>query len=234
MKHIKSQAGMVPIIEIIILVGIIAVGVAAYYSARPAKVTNPAPIVVTKKSAQSTDPYAGWKTYTSTTEKATFRYPADWTLDNPTLGSNEPNVDGTGLKSPSGEIHLNWISALDGFGGTCDDQVALPKGCLLYSIFDKKSITGASGLYVIAGIATDSQTYQPWIAVQDDHGIVTTGRGMGYDMFAARLVKNSNTLLSTSGPYATGPKLSLANAQAWFDKPEAKQVKLIMASLSYQ
>ncbi len=186
-------------------------------------------------SIPSTPP-TSLKTYTSSTEKATFQYPADWTVTKPSIQSNYPSADQVGLKSPSGEIIVSWVSALNGFGGGCDQD------CPRIIIVDKVMIPTAPGLFVVSGlITTDNTKYQPWMAVQDKDGLISSGPQMGYDMFQGfhngslpeANGNNTNVIFSTGDAYAKGPSLSLETAKAYFDKPEVKQAKQIMLSLTY-
>lgn len=185
-----------------------------------------------------------WKTYSSSTEKATFKYPSNWKIVKPALESNIPGADTIGLQSPSGEIKVSWISAADGFGGGCNTNSPLGSsdGCDLFTLIEKMPIKDASGLYVISGTITkDGKIYKPFLAIQDDNGLVKTTRTMGYDMFTGKNNgnlkelngQNVNVFFTTGNTYGNGPELSKSDADAWFNKPEAIQAKQILSSLSY-
>jgi hypothetical protein len=62
------------VIIIIILVGF--VGWYVYHTDHKSTTTNTASNV-----SSSSNPYAGWKTYTATLESFSFKYPSDWTID---------------------------------------------------------------------------------------------------------------------------------------------------------
>jgi len=209
------------------------------------KQISPTPLSA-EASAKVDDPTANWKTYISTTEKASFKYPQGWIVVKPAIESNFPEADQTALQSPSGKIKVSWVSALDGFGGMCDDKVALGQegACPLFTLIDKTPINGAQGLYVISGtITTDGSTYKPFLAVQGNEvgGLLSTRRTMGYDMFTGKnnsslpeITNNTTALFSTSGPYGDGPSLTQAEATVWFNDPEVQQAKLILLSFTYQ
>lgn len=191
-----------------------------------------------QKQAEDT---SNWKTYTSVTEKASFKYPPDWTVTKAAIPSNIPNADQISLQAPSGTVKIHWVSALDGFGGGCDDQAPLGEdSCPLVTVIDKTPIKSAPGLFVVSGTFTkDGKVFQPWMAVQGNEGITATQRSLGYTLFQGRnnksatKVNNTTTAFSTSGAYAEGPDLSQTDANAYFAKPEVKQAKLIFQSLSY-
>jgi hypothetical protein len=180
------------------------------------------------------DPYSDWKTYTSTKEKVSFKYPANWAQVTVGQQTNVPNADTFTLQSPSGKVNVSWISAITGLGGGCSDQ------CPTFTVIDKTMIKGAPNLYVVSGIkSSDNKIFEPWLAVQDDKGIITTQQTMGYDTFMGRnngdgsKTGNMYAIFATSLIYASGPKLSEIDAKAYFDKPEVKQAKLILLSLTY-
>ena len=183
--------------------------------------------------AQVVNPYAGWKTYASPTEKATFKYPSNWTITTPNQGAL--NGDQAGVLSPSGAIKISWSAELGGYGN--EQGTNYP----LQTIVGKTPISGAPGLYVVSGITTlDGTTYHPWIAVQDDQGILSAGVGGDVLAFQGRHAINETTddftdeLFATSGLHADQftPSLTKAQATAWFFSPEAKQAKLIFLSLN--
>ncbi len=100
----KNEAGFSAVELLIILVVVALIGGAGYFvykshhkattasvatttttkpaTTTPAKTTTPAP----------TDPYAGWKTYTSPLNSGlSFKYPADWQFPNPATTVPSPN-----------------------------------------------------------------------------------------------------------------------------------------------
>jgi len=190
---------------------------------------------------QAQDPYAGWETYTSSTEKASFKYPSTWKSVTPPLASNEPGADVFTVASPSNAIDVSWMSAITGLGGYCDGTIT-PKdgGCPVITVLSSDAIKGASGLKVVSAIITyDGTSYQPWIGVNTaDFG---SGAKSPYITFFGR---NNSSLTNTSGqkqlmffgtsgPGMKGPSLTKVEATTWFNKSEIQQAKLIFASLSY-
>ena len=206
----------------------------------PTTINTPTAIVTNPAITAMTN----WKTYTSTTEKASFKYPPNWVSTKPAIETNLPGVDETAVQSPSGAIKVSWVSALNGFGGGCNDKLSLGQdgGCPLFTLVDKIPISTAPGLYVVSGTITrDGISYQPFLAVQDSTGLLTTKRMMSYDMFTGKnngslpenRGQNTNALFSTADAYGRGPSLSQAEANAWFNKTEVQEAKQILLSLTY-
>lgn len=84
----SSESGAVPVIEILILVGLVAVGGAIYYNSRQKALPNPSPVVVQKKGADTStkptppaDPYAGWAVVSDSKYGVSIKVPAGWTRD---------------------------------------------------------------------------------------------------------------------------------------------------------
>jgi len=186
-------------------------------------------------NTQTQDVYAGWKTYTSATEKATFRYPGDWMLMQSKLASVYSSDDATGVMSPSGAITITWASSVGGLGN--EHSASYPYN----TVVNRTPITNASGLYVVSGVTTlDGTTYHPWIALQDANGISQSGVAGDVVTFAAKHAINSSTngpaneVFSTSGIRAdqNTPALTQAQATAWFSSAEAQQAKLVLLSFS--
>jgi prepilin-type N-terminal cleavage/methylation domain-containing protein len=190
--------------------------------------------------ATSTDPYSGWKTYTSSEEKATFEYPSDWSIDaSDAMSSNDPNNhDFTAIKSPDGQVIVRWTSEIDGFGN--EYGTTYPYN----DVVSKTPIKNASGDFVISGTTTlDGTAYYPWIAVANNptDGILATGISGTLDTFLGRNNLNPTTghhdtaLFSTSGPRTNedSPSLSQAQAIAYLSNGDMQQARLILLSLSY-
>lgn len=190
----------------------------------------------TTAQLDAADPYAGWKTYTSTSEQASFRYPSGWRVASYSITSSDPsNTDHTGIVSPSGAITISWVTDLAGFGN--EHSATFPQN----TVIDKMPIPTAAGLYVVSGITTlDGSIYHPWIAVQDSDGILASGVQGNIVTFTSRRALNPTTndvtgiLFSTSGARTNQytPALTKAQADAWFSGAEAKQAKLILLSLA--
>jgi len=176
-----------------------------------------------------------WKTYHSVLEKINFQYPSNWTVTTSVVELTDPKGDHISITSPSGEITVSWASGLSGFGGACDETKPLNSpdkdNCPLITILDKTPITGATGLDVMSGTITgDGKEYEPWVAVLNSN----YNDNLGFGMFHGHNTPNGeDSVFSTADVTLTGPKLSQADALAYFNKPEVKTVKQILLSLSY-
>jgi hypothetical protein len=96
----KREAGFSPVEVVMVLIIVTLVGIVGYmvyksqHKAKTASVTTASTTrPATKTPATSTDPYAGWKSYTLQYEKLTLKYPSTWTLyDNSTTTARHDEV----------------------------------------------------------------------------------------------------------------------------------------------
>jgi len=182
------------------------------------------------------------KIYTSKTEKITFNYPANWQSAKPTMESNHPDADVYSTQDSKGIIQINWISAIDGFGGACDPETpVISDGCPIVMVIDSTPIEHAPGLNVISAIISrDGTSYTPWMAIQDSKGLKSTGRQMVYDLFQGKnnssVMESKTTTTAIFSMKVLSPNdktLTKEQATAFFTKPEVIQAKQILLSLSY-
>lgn len=185
----------------------------------------------------SSAPKASLKTYTSSFEKLSFQYPSDWTIVQSKPESNFPDADSLSIQSPSGKVTVAWISAIDGLGGGCDDNapVGSADGCPLYEVVEKQKVPNTNLNYVAYIITTDGIHYSPSFALQDDKGILTTSRTMGYLLFTGKNNGGvSAGLVAGSIPYGRGlTSGTKTEAQNFFSTPESVQAKNILLSATY-
>jgi type II secretory pathway pseudopilin PulG len=124
MKKLNNQNGFtaVEVVLVVLLVG--ALGIAGYFAYKNQHTTATKAVVVTTKSAPAktvASPYAGWKTYSSAYEGASFKYPSSWTLavsPEPVSNGNVDNGNVLTLKSPSGYV-VNFQAPDQSQGGGC-------------------------------------------------------------------------------------------------------------------
>lgn len=180
---------------------------------------------------------AGLKIYTSPHEKLSFQYPSDWMIVESKPKSNSLEGDSLSIQSPDGKVVVAWISAIDGLGGGCDENapVGSAGGCPLYEVIEKQTIPNTNLQYVAYIITADGTNYSPSFALQDDQGILSTSRTMGYLLFAGK--NNGGVtagLVGGSAPYGRGlVPGTKADAQNFFSTPEAVQAKNILLSVTY-
>lgn len=226
-----------------ILVSAVIFGLGGYYlgtqkapTTQPVAQIQPTPTAsITATPSVSISPKVGLKTYTSKYEKLSFQYPADWTLSIEQPESNLPGADALGIQDPSGKVKVIWLSAIDGLGGGCDPTAAFGSEgnegfpCPLYEVVEKEKLANAELYYVAYVVTNDGVKYDSRFALQDQDGILTTKRTLGYFLFKG---KNNGKLLA--GLSGTGLKsVTKAEAQNFFTTPEASQAKYILLSASY-
>src|SRR5947209_452210 len=108
----QSGFGTVEIVLVVLVVAVLAVtGLVVYQRHKPSSARNSAATSQTQTTTKQqstvtqssqTNPYQGWNTYTSAEEKASFKYPTDWTVTKSVIAPNDTSSDSVGIKSPSG------------------------------------------------------------------------------------------------------------------------------------
>jgi Tfp pilus assembly protein PilE len=249
------------VVELVLIVVIIAVlGVIGWVVYKDIA-SRTASTVHTQKSSPSTstqtvDPYAGWKTYTSSFEKLSSKYPNNWTAAATDRNFGITGADALQLKSPSGAVTVSWFSAVQGIGGACDATImpgskkASPdalSACPYWYVLDKQKLKGAD-LYYVAGVETnDGSTFSPWCALQASNGILNSEGNIGYLLFKGRnndFTQNGHDYGLQQAGLVCGKSLgdfgvqglvtgTKSQATAFWSTPEARQVKLILLSASY-
>jgi len=186
----------------------------------------------------TSDSYAGWKTYTSSFEKLSFKYPSTWKSVTPALSSTDPSADSFELKSPSGALAVSWLAEVDGIGGACDNTVmptANNGACPYWYVQDKQKLSGAD-LYYVDGVVThDGNTFSPWCALQGSDGILKNEGDIGYLLFMGKNNGQADAGLLCGEPFdGIGlTKGTKAQAMAALSSAEFKQAKQILLSAAY-
>lgn len=249
MRQRDHQSGFsttVILFAVLVVAALAVTGLVVYQHNKPSNGKNSAATSQSQTTTQSQNaittqsqpnPYQGWNTYTSAEEKASFKYPTDWTVTKPFIAPNDTSADSVGIKSPSSAITISWVSDLSGFGNEASTSYPL------HTVIDKTPISAASGYYVVSGITTlDGSTYYPWLAVQDSNGILASGVKGDLATFKGKHNLNPSTKAVTGILFATcgartvqnSPALSKDQATAWFSGSEAQQAKLLLLSFSDQ
>lgn len=269
-RPIPKQSGFstAVILLAVLVVAVLAVtSVLVYQRHKPISAQHSAATSQTQTTSQSknaatlappTDPYAGWKTYTSATEKLSFKYPSDWTTTDYSDRTATGKADSVELFNPSKSVAVFWNSQRGGVGGACDPSVFpgsaaaktdSPGACPYFKVLDMQKLIGAD-LYYVGGIEThDGTHYSPWIALQDSNGLLTSRGDMGYLMFEGKnngftdgngyVIKNNPAELiggeSNLPPFGDGgvSYLTESQAAAFFATPDSQTMKLILVSATY-
>ncbi len=239
----KKQSGFISIIAIVVAVLVVAGIGYVYYQAGQKGKTVATQDSVSSKSADNAviDPYAGWKTYTSSYAKPSFRYPADWSVITYTdfdAPEDAPAADAIQLLAPSG-FKVSWVAHLGGLGGACDDQAPLGSdgACPLLKVVDRSQLSGHAGTLIVSGLTTsDSVSFTPWMVMQEGkYAVISDIRSLGILAWmsdSSEFARFFGTATAVSGRVESS-KGSETQAKAFFDTTEAKQAKLILQSTSY-
>lgn len=247
-----------PWLLVTLLVALVVLGALGYVGHRyyqTASIKKPTSNGGQQKVAAPVDPYAGWKSYTSSYEKLSFKYPSDWTIKTYDYSTQVTGADSAVLTSPSGTINIVWYSAVEGIGGACSVYImpgTPPKPedlgpCPYWYVLHKQKLAGAD-LYYVDGVEelSDGKGYIPWCGLQASNGIVQDESNIGYMLFQAK----SNHFKGSDGQDLGPVQVELAcgnqfngtipsngttktEATAFLSNSEMQQAKLILLSASY-
>ncbi len=189
------------------------------------------------------DPYAGWKTYTSATEKSHFKYPTTWTTGKISSDNSVAFEGGDSLKltAPSDGMFITWTATIGGLGGVCDDTILPPhvnangmQACPYFTVLDKQKLSGANLTYVAGIVTRDGSTYNPWFSLADKNGFTKSGSYLGLQVFQAKNSQWSSALISGYAPTGSGiTATTKEKATAFFTTQDGKDAKLILTSYTY-
>jgi hypothetical protein len=124
MNRKLTQAGFSALDTVLAVVLVAAIGAAGYFayinmhksSQSPTASASPLPH---ETPSPSQDPTAAWKTYHSSYENASFKYPSDWAYkQGPSQDPSASQAYSVTLTSPHGLV-LKYDDAVSGIGGTC-------------------------------------------------------------------------------------------------------------------
>ena len=202
---------------VLVLAATAGAGVYAYRRSHKAKTvsTNSS---TTKPTPRPVDPYAGWKTYTDTTYRYSFRYPADWTLDT--------TADQVTVLNPANSLEVDYLNPYVHDSGFLSFDPVFTTDL---------SVTGLN-LKVVGGV------YAP--ANEPDYGVVDSSLLTSYPLTIGRTTQfpnalrfadtHSNDTASAAFRSRATVTLTASQAQAWFASADAKTSLLIIESLAYQ
>lgn len=196
------------------------------------------------------------KTYYSTTEKLSFKYPSNWktVTSQFSLPGESLKADSFTLTSPSRKITISWTGAISGLGGGCSSDVPIGpnnNGCGLLEVVEKDKLPNANLYFVEWIYTTDGINFTPRFALQDNNGYIKSTRTYLYTNVFTFEGKNNYLNLDNgekTGPFeavmsgggifqrqedAYFPTTSKENALKFFTDPEMLVAKQILLSASY-
>jgi Tfp pilus assembly major pilin PilA len=124
-KHKNNQKGFSVLEAILIVVVVVLIGAVGYLVYKNHDRTTTV-VIVTKtvskpaKSNSTKNKYAGWLQYCSSHEKACFKYPSTWLLQNNCAASSTScrGINNVTITSPAGTI-ISFASEVSGVSGAC-------------------------------------------------------------------------------------------------------------------
>lgn len=218
----KKQQGFGTISILIIIAAIALVGFIGLrvYDASQSKsngqVDKPSNQNGSTTGSQPADPYAGWKTYCDTTEKACFKYPADWTID----PSNQNGIVSVTFKNPTASVFGSYVNY-----DTRDGRESP------YFTTDMQELSVANANYkVVGGFNSSTPSVAPEYRVVDSK--FTVGLKIGQQATLVNTARftfnNMNTGHLQLLPKTSG--MTQDQAKAWFASDDAKTALLIAKS----
>lgn len=141
----------------------------------------------TSSNSQSTDPYAGWKTYTSTMAGYSLRYPSDWSLKS---SVNNGGAEDTILTGPNGfEVTALSFSKSSSYWQQLGSSAECGSDCQTinqtttitvpgYGKLDIDATTGGAGGGTVNELLLLPSTSNTLVASPTKSGIYTTLKGV--------------------------------------------------------
>ena len=226
----KKQAGFSAVEIVMALVIVSLIGVVSWQAVKghqkAVSSVSPSP-----RPAQ-TDPYAGWKTFTSKYEAGLhFRYPSNWTTK-PSSG-NEDGSDGIELTSPSG-LTLRVVAGIDGFGGGCD-----PDQCPYNDVFASEplKVENFGSLYIDEWTMNDGANAQHILGFTREP--LTSFKGFPpYMMYSSLSHQGGPEILVSLSSHKAAPSTTVTQFDKmtpteFFNLADVKTAHKILESWSY-
>jgi Tfp pilus assembly protein PilE len=240
----KGFTAVEGLLIVLILVVIGAVGYMVYHNhhktttaaATTTSSTKPATSTKTTTSTttQPASTYAGWKTYTSAEEGASFKYPANWTATVPDYshGTQPPQgSDYVNINSPDNNFQVHWVS-----------DYGDPNGCTAGQSFsgitysDVTAVPSVSNLYYVQVLDTNNSFPTTTLELINGSGGKAPTVGSGGTICPTLAVfksKNSNRYLQLYMSYSTPPSSYTGAPYPQPSAAELQTIKNILLSFSY-
>jgi hypothetical protein len=241
----KNQKGFSALEGLLILVIVGLIGFVGWYvwQAKNNADDNLSSATETSNSSQSTatsNPYAGWKTYTSNNEKFTFKYPSNWELNGEAASGNLKEE--VGLRGPNNFLMTYSLVKIDpgaitpanhAKSGNDNDPNAYDPNSNVYNGATELSIKNFDKkLYIVIDQSTinDNQPVQG-IGISENK-TYTAQKYLNPMYYEAK--NTTGYMVQWFGAYAApqGGPVSLSH-DAFIAKPELATAKLILQSISY-
>jgi len=237
MTRLRNSLGFSAVEALLILVVVGILGFSGWFVYHSQKVANKDYNYSSSAASKTAtvNPYAGWKQYCSDAGSACFKYPATWSAS--TSESEDPNITGLTLTSPSKSTLVTFNPVIGGLGGACEPGVCS---------FDTISIAtpgdaSAQNLRIVKGVfeSRDSgYVATPMYCVTDADYVNQVGLKLG-ELNVGLIYLNfhnpnkdqlENFCVTSSTP--TVHPTSLEAAQNWLSGPEISVAGKILNSIS--
>jgi hypothetical protein len=166
-------------------------------------------------SKQTTDPYAGWKTYCSTTVKACFKYPSDWA---------QSKYGGFENSTATEYVSLNDPTTKDGGSGTA----------YIASIEDFNS--SIKDLKILGIIVDNKPSFNVYNTSYISSNIIKVGETKDIDYVNHMFLGKTGLagLVGTPAVNGYASMHTIDQAKSWFNSNEAGTVLKVLQSFYYQ
>lgn len=216
----KNQKGFTLIEGLLAVIFLSLIGFIGYYvwhtNQKDNKTVNSTSL--TEKTT-AVNNYQGWKDYCSTNEKACFKYPTTWKVEDSCSNTTDcPNVDSIRFSTPDSST-IYYTSSVAGIGGDCEQGV-VPN--VVYTKVEK--LSNNSGLYLVESTRSDVTVTNFGLADTvkgSPPKVGDTGSCFNYFSFASKNTKNAGASFNASIENSAKPA-------------DLKNIELALSSFKYQ
>ncbi|MEI8143747.1 MAG: hypothetical protein WCG48_04005 [Candidatus Berkelbacteria bacterium] len=195
--------------------------------------TSSSPTSSLASSVSFVDPTAGWKTYTNTTYRLSFKYPSDWTLAS---GEGLPDAQSDQITINSSTGFGMRLGSVEGLGGTCG-----PDGCPNREILKSERFDVASSgapLYIVnydgdpSKVLTDNPSAYKYIYLSGTSDKLGISKMMYYPLFNSPSYNSGG--LYFQGLYPSDSTQQLLSATDYFNLPDVKTGEQIFRTIIFR
>jgi prepilin-type N-terminal cleavage/methylation domain-containing protein len=234
MKINQKGFSVVEILIVIVVVGLL--GVAGWFVYGHQKSTKQSSTTQaksatssSKETSTSVDRYAGWKTYKSSVEGFSFRYPADWELSNTLDARDTSTKESAALKASN-----NFTLSFDVYSPSDVAREFVCANCVFNGATKLETPNYGKSLYLV--VDSNVVNNQPFQTLSiSEYGKRDEQALKGWPYYTSKT--NPGYVVRWSGSYSrpgeAGEELLYSTYDDFIGKPEVKTAKQILESLAY-